>query len=89
MPKYPTVQVSDVCQISSGGTPSRKIPQYFGGDIPWVKTTEVRDAVIYETSETLTQLGLEKSSARIYLKGSLLVAMYGQAQRGAELLNLV
>jgi len=81
--KYPIVQVSDLCQISSGGTPSRKTPAYFGGDIPWVKTTEVRDAIIYETDETLTPLGLENSSAKIYPEGSLLVAMYGQgATRG-------
>lgn len=81
--KYPIVHVSDLCKISSGGTPSRSISEFFGGNIPWVKTTEVRDAVIYETGETLTQLGLENSSARIYPRGSLLVAMYGQgATRG-------
>lgn len=75
--------MSDLCQISSGGTPSRSVAEYFGGDVPWVKTTEVRDEVIYETGETLTRLGLENSSARIYPTGSLLVAMYGQgATRG-------
>jgi len=80
---YPTVEVADLCKISSGGTPSRQVAEYFGGDIPWVKTTEVRDEVIYETEETLTQLGLENSSAKIYPRGSLIVAMYGQgATRG-------
>ncbi len=81
--KYRMVRVGDLCKISSGGTPSRKNPAYFGGDISWVKTTEVRDSIILETEETITQLGLENSSAKVYPNGSLIVAMYGQgATRG-------
>ena len=47
--EYTTAKISDVCEISSGGTPSRRNSSYFGGDIPWVKTTEVRNEVIYQT----------------------------------------
>ncbi len=80
---FKTRMVAELCKISSGGTPSRKIPQYFRGDIPWVKTTEVRDDVVFETEEHISSTGLQNSSAKIYPKGSLLVAMYGQgATRG-------
>lgn len=81
--KYNTVKIIDVCEIGSGGTPSRRNPSYFGGDIPWVKTTEVRNEVIRQTEESISQAGLNNSSAKIYPVGSILIAMYGQgATRG-------
>ena len=80
---YPPTKLASICRVSSGGTPSRKHAGYFGGEIPWVKTTEVRDDVILTTEETLTHEGLKHSSARIYPVGSVIVAMYGQgATRG-------
>lgn len=80
---YPILRVADLCKIGSGGTPPRKYPQYFKGEIPWVKTTEVRDNVILDTGEHVSRDGLENSSAKIHPKGSLIIAMYGQgATRG-------
>lgn len=80
---FPLVTIGDLCKVGSGGTPSRKNPNYFKGTIPWVKTTEVRDSVIHSTEEHISELGLESSSAKLYPKGSILVAMYGQgATRG-------
>ena len=80
---YATKFVRELCSIGSGGTPSRTRPEYYGGGIPWVKTTEVRDNRITHTSETLTPQGMAASNAKLYPAGSLLVAMYGQgATRG-------
>lgn len=80
---FPEVTIDQICKISSGGTPSRHRKDYFGGLVPWVKTTEVRDGIIYETEEGLTESGVKNSSAKIYPVGSLLIAMYGQgATRG-------
>lgn len=62
---------------SSGGTPSRKKPEYFGGDIPWVKTGDLHHEPVKEIEETITDNGLKNSTARIFPRGSLLVAMYG------------
>jgi len=73
-----TRKLSTFCEITSGGTPSRdKGGVYFGGDIPWVKSGELRESVITKTEEKLTQLGLENSSAKIFPKHSVLVALYG------------
>lgn len=72
-------KLGDVYKISSGGTPSRKVSAYWiNGDIPWVTTTEVTNGIIISTNECITKSGLENSSARIYPKGSLIIAMYGQ-----------
>jgi type I restriction enzyme S subunit len=75
---FPEVPLSELCDIGSGGTPSRRRPDYFGGGIPWVKTTEVRNEVIVSTEETLTEAGFNNSSAKLYPAGSLIIAMYGQ-----------
>jgi len=71
--------LSDHHSVGSGGTPSRSAPEYWtGGAIPWVKTTEVNYCVIRKTEEKITQVGLEKSAAKLLLPGTLLMAMYGQ-----------
>lgn len=65
--------------VVSGGTPPRGNPSYWrGGTIPWVKTTEVKYAVITETEERITQAGLDESAARLLPPNTLLMAMYGQ-----------
>jgi len=70
--------IGDFCRTGSGGTPSRKQEsKYFGGNIPWVKSGELREGVITETEETITELAVIESSAKFIPKGALLVAMYG------------
>lgn len=64
-------------KILSGGTPNRSISSYYGGNIPWVKTGEVQDCIIYDTEEKITEEGLKNSSAKVFPKGTLLVALYG------------
>lgn len=74
-----SIYLEDICQkISSGGTPNReKKSEYFDGNIFWVKTKELNDWLISDTEEKITKLGLEKSSAKIYPAGTILLAMYG------------
>jgi type I restriction enzyme S subunit len=62
---------------SSGGTPSRSKPSYYGGTIPWVKTGELRDCRLTVAEEAITEEGLANSSAKVFPPGTLLVAMYG------------
>lgn len=66
------------CVVGTGGTPSRKHLEYFGGTVPWIKTTEVNYNTIIETGECITELGLQNSNAKIYPAGTLIMAMYGQ-----------
>jgi type I restriction enzyme S subunit len=71
--------IGDVAVIQSGGTPSREaLENWKGGTIPWVKTGEINYCAITDTEEKITPLGLANSSARIFPKGTLLMAMYGQ-----------
>ena len=70
-------KINELCSISSGGTPSRKESRYWNGYIPWVKTGELQNTILTDTEEKITQLGLENSSAKLYSKGSIIIAMYG------------
>lgn len=76
--RYPILKIKDICQLGSGGTPSRSCSQYYNGIIPWVKTGEVLNDVITETEEHITEEAITNSSAKLYPKGSLIIAMYGQ-----------
>jgi type I restriction enzyme, S subunit len=69
--------VSDFYGTSSGGTPSRKKPEYFTGDIPWIKTQELPNGFVLKAMEHITEEAVSKSSAKIFPKKTLLLALYG------------
>ena len=70
-------RLGDECETTSGGTPARSIAAYYGGGIPWVKSGELNDGIIMRTEESLSKLGLEQSSAKVFPAGTLLIALYG------------
>ena len=74
---WKTVRLGDIAKTSSGGTPKRGTAAYYGGIIPWVKSGELGDSTVYETSETITDTGLKNSSAKLFPKGTLCIALYG------------
>jgi type I restriction enzyme S subunit len=73
-------KLEDVVTISSGSTPSRLNEENYVGTIPWVKTGEVNSKIIYETGESISEEALANSSCKMYPKGSLIIAMYGQGK---------
>ena len=72
-------KIGDICLSScSGGTPKSTERSYYdGGTIPWLTTSEVNFKEIYDTENKITELGLEKSSAKYIPINSVIVAMYG------------
>lgn len=67
-----------VCsKVTSGGTPSSGRSEYYGGDIPWLRTQEVDYTDITSTSLTITEAGLRNSSAKWIPANCVIVAMYG------------
>lgn len=70
-------KLGNVCYTTSGGTPSRKIASYYQGNIPWVKSGELDKGIITKTEEYISEEALENSSAKIFPKGTLLIALYG------------
>ncbi len=65
-------------KTSSGGTPSRNKGEYYkNGTIPWIKTGELQDCILINTEECITEDAVKNSSAKLFPKGTLLMAMYG------------
>lgn len=69
--------LQDVALWSSGGTPSRSNPGYYSGSIPWLKTGELGPRVIYAAEEHISDAAIGASSAKVFPKGSVAIAMYG------------
>ena len=81
--------IEDIAQVSSGGTPSRQKDSYWvNGSIPWVTTAEVKFNVITDTEQKITEEGLQNSSAKLYPKNTILMAMYGQGKTRGQVAKL-
>ena len=73
--RYPTIELGRISNMISGGTPSSKHPEYFGGNIPFVSTPCLGPNYIDASAAQnwLTELGVEKSSTHIVPAFSLMV----------------
>lgn len=72
------VALGDVVKTTSGGTPSRKYPDYYNnGTIYWVKSKELQGSFIFSTEEMITEDAMNNSSAKLLPEKSVLIAMYG------------
>lgn len=71
-------EIKDLYKTSSGATPSRVKSEYYeNGNINWVKTGELNDSFIFETSEKISELGIKKTSAKLFPPYTVIFAMYG------------
>ena len=71
------VRLGSIGDWGSGATPRRSVPEYYDGDIPWLKTGDLNDGYIDYIPESISNLALEKTSVRLNPTGSVLIAMYG------------
>ena len=86
---WETKKLGEISSIGTGATPSREKEElYYGGDISWVKTTEVQNCDITKTEETITQMAIEQTNCRIYPPDTLLMAMYGQGKTRGQIAKL-
>lgn len=82
-------KISEVATTGSGGTPlSTRLDFYLGGNIPWINSGEVGQSSIKSTKNFITKLGMENSSAKLFPRGSVLLAMYGATAGRASLLEI-
>lgn len=67
-------RLTDVARLATGHTPSRRVPEYWNGDIPWISLTDIRaldGTVAQNTSQLVTELGIENSSSVKLPKGTV------------------
>ncbi len=78
--KWISSTLGEISRITSGGTPSRSEPGFWNGDIPWITTSLIDSNLINHAEEYITESGLRESSAKIFPKNTILMAMYGQGK---------
>jgi len=76
--EWKCMRLGNIASVTSGGTPRRDEPAYWGGSIPWISTSEIDFNTIGEANEFITDQGLGSSSVRLCPTGTLLMAMFGQ-----------
>lgn len=72
-------KLNEIVSIQSGGTPDRKVKEYWNGNINWVKSEVCQNCYVYDyqVKEKITDLGLQKSSAKLLKKETTLIALVG------------
>lgn len=73
-------EISNIGNVNNGSTPSRKINQYWDGNINWVSSGEVANSSIKKTRETITEKGFKNSSVKLLPVGTVLIAMIGEGK---------
>lgn len=72
-------KLSEVINLIGGGTPKRSIAEYWGGDIPWLSVKDFNNEYrhVEKSDETITKLGLEKSSTKLLERGQIIISARG------------
>jgi type I restriction enzyme, S subunit len=84
------MKINDCVTIFSGGTPSTKNPDYWGGEFNWLSSGETRGMLILDTEKKITQNGVDNSSTKLARPGDVVIASAGQGKtRGQTSLILI
>ena len=70
---WTAVPLGDICTFRNGGTPKRNIPEYFGGEIPWLTGADINGPVAGECRTYLTESGIDASAGCIVPEGTVLL----------------
>ena len=82
--------ITDCCySISNGGTPKKNIAHYWQPkEISWLTSGEVRQEIIIGTNNKISKIGLQNSSAKVWKKGTTVIALYGATAGEVTLLGI-
>ena len=69
------VRLGEVCEFRHGGTPNKKRPEFWNGNIPWVSPKDMGVPVITDTQDHITEHALENSGARTAPENSILIVV--------------
>ncbi|MCB1097260.1 MAG: restriction endonuclease subunit S [Verrucomicrobiae bacterium] len=68
-----TIPLGDLVRFEGGGTPSKAIPEYWNGDIPWASVKDITSLELSRTSDSISTEGLKNSASRVVPKGNVII----------------
>jgi type I restriction enzyme S subunit len=79
MSEWKEYRISELCELIGGGTPKTTVPEYWGGDIPWLSVTDFNTGKKYcfNADKKITEKGLKESSTKILKKGQIIISARG------------
>ena len=75
-----TKKIGDVCQLMTGGTPSRASKGNFDGNIPWLVSGDIHQGEIFECEGRISDAGMKASNAKLLPINSVMIALNGQGK---------
>jgi type I restriction enzyme S subunit len=83
------IKISDIAEVGTGATPKRgNIKYWMEGSVPWVTSSVVNKDIVNEASEYITQSALKETNTKLFPKGTLLMAMYGEGKTRGKVTEL-
>ena len=70
-------RMGNIGDWGAGSTPSKSNPDYYGGNVLWLRTGELNNSVVYDTEIKVTEKALKECSLRLNQIGDVMIAMYG------------
>lgn len=82
-------ELQSFASTSSGGTPLKSKKEFYnGGSIPWINSGELNEPFIVAAQKFITEEGLNNSSAKLFEKGTILMAMYGATAGKVSIIDI-
>ena len=72
--------IGELCGVMTGGTPSRRRGDFWGGNIPWMSSGEIHQGRVTDTRESITEAGFAASNVRWIPAGAVVIALNGQGK---------
>jgi type I restriction enzyme S subunit len=77
---WDTVRLGEVCVLGTGTTPPTARPEYYDGDVPFVKTADIANNRIKISQTNVSHEAVKDCGLKLYPPGTVLMAMYGQGK---------
>ncbi len=82
-------RLSQISEIGTGATPLTSNPEYYNGDIPWITSSATNEPFVEYAEESISKKAIEETNCKVYPKGTLILAMYGQGKTRGQITELL
>ncbi|MBY0124406.1 restriction endonuclease subunit S [Bacillus sp. S/N-304-OC-R1] len=79
--EFSYVTLKEIADVATGATPKKGNFSYWNeGRIPWVTSGALNNIFVKEASDFITEQALKETNCKVFPRGTLLIAMYGEGK---------